>query len=116
MACAQACPGWKLYGSWLTRLELAKQAAAGLAFMHCQSVVHRDFTSYNVLVSDKWEAKLADFNLSRAITDTQIPHSGLLNSPEWSAPERLSGQVRAAVLPPACSFIFKIFFIMADAR
>ncbi len=74
------------------------QAAAAVDYMHSQGVVHRDLTSYNLLVTDKWECKLADFNLSRAITDTQIPHSGQLNSPEWSAPERLSGQVRARTI------------------
>ena len=63
-----------------------------------QKVVHRDLTSYNLLVTDKWECKLADFNLSRAIKETQIPHSGQINSPEWSAPERLSGQVCARSL------------------
>lgn len=65
-----------------------------------QNVVHRDMTSYNLLVTDKWECKLADFNLSRAIKETQIPHSGQLNSPEWSAPECLSGQVTLPTSPP----------------
>lgn len=69
-----------------------------MAYMHSQNIVHRDLTSYNLLVTDKWECKLSDFNLSRAITETQIPHSGQINSPEWSAPERLSGQVRATLL------------------
>ena len=36
MMCVQACPGWKLFNSWTTRLEMAKQAAAGLAYMHSQ--------------------------------------------------------------------------------
>ena len=39
-------------------------------------------------------AQVADFNLSRAMQAESVPHSGLINSPEWAAPERLSGQVR----------------------
>jgi sterile alpha motif and leucine zipper-containing kinase AZK len=93
----QECPGWRLYGSWSIRLELARQAAAAVAYMHAQNIVHRDLTSYNLLVTDKWECKLADFNLSRAINDAYIPHSGQINSPEWSAPERLSGQVASCL-------------------
>ena len=59
-----------------------------------QGVVHRDLTSSNLLVTDKWEAKLADFNLSRAIGASKtVPTSGPINSPLWSAPERLAGQV-----------------------
>lgn len=55
----------------------------------------RDLTSYNLLVTDKWEAKLADFNLSRALREGEAAAqlSQLINSPEWSAPERLAGQM-----------------------
>lgn len=39
-----------------------------------------------------WLGQVADFNLSRGMTEETVPSSGLVNSPEWSAPERLSGQ------------------------
>ena len=55
--------------------------------------MHRDITSYNLLLTEQWECKVADFNLSRAIKENQIPHSGGFNSIEWQAPERLSGKV-----------------------
>jgi serine/threonine protein kinase len=37
--------------------------------------------------------QVADFNLSRRIQQHtgQMTHSGSINSPQWSAPERLSG-------------------------
>ena len=36
---------------------------------------------------------MADFNLSRAMKGMEmVPTSGVINSPEWAAPERLSGQ------------------------
>lgn len=54
----QASPGFRLYGSWSLRLELARQAAAAVEFMHSHNVVHRDLTSNNLLVTDKWEAKV----------------------------------------------------------
>lgn len=55
----QASPGWRLYHDWPRRLELAHQAAAAVEFMHSHNVVHRDLTSNNLLVTDKWEAKVS---------------------------------------------------------
>jgi serine/threonine protein kinase len=45
------------------RLDLALNAAKGLEFLHSlkPSVVHRDIKSPNVLVSEGWIAKIADF-------------------------------------------------------
>ena len=55
----QASPGFRLYSQWSIRLELAHQAAAAVEFMHSHNVVHRDLTSNNLLVTDKWEAKVS---------------------------------------------------------
>ena len=72
--CGQASPGFRLYNQWSIRLELAHQAAAAVEFMHSHNVVHRDLTSNNLLVTDKWEAKVhacaipnADLNLLCAL-------------------------------------------------
>lgn len=91
----RASPGWRLHSSWTTRLALGQHVAAALAWMHSQRVVHRDLTSYNVLITDRFEAKVSDFNLARALhggAGSLLPASGALNSPEWAAPERLAGR------------------------
>lgn len=56
--CSQASPGFRLYKYWQLRLEMAKHAAAAVAFMHANNVIHRDLTSYNLLVTDKFETKV----------------------------------------------------------
>ena len=89
----QSSAGYKLWDDWGTRLKLAQQASAALAFMHERNVLHRDVTSGNILVTENWEAKMADFNLSRAIAKDSVPHSGSINSAQWAAPERLKGEV-----------------------
>ena len=94
MCALQSSAGYKLWNEWLTRLKLAQQAAAALDFMHAHSVLHLDITSHNLLVTETWQAKVADFNLSRAVQRDSVPHSGSLNSPQWSSPERLRGEVR----------------------
>lgn len=95
---AQSSAGFKLWHDWPTRLRLAQQASAALAFMHERNVLHRDVTSHNLLVTENWEAKVADFNLSRAIAKDSVPHSGSINSAQWAAPERLKGEVRPMLL------------------
>ena len=105
---AKASPGWRLYHSWTTRLSIAQQVAAALAWMHSQRVIHRDMKSSNCLIRHDWAAKVADFNLSRVFGDGSlglVQHSGAITSPEWAAPERLSGQSYG---PPSDVFSFGV--------
>ncbi len=81
----QSRPGYKLLCSWRLRLDLAQQAAAALTYTHDHGVVHRDLTSTNLLVTNKWECKLSDFGeirmpclLSKSSEDDPV-HLGSLN-------------------------------------
>lgn len=42
--------GYQFNSDWLTRLEVLRGAAAGLEYMHTHDVIHRDLTSYNLLL------------------------------------------------------------------
>lgn len=77
--------------------------------------MHRDITSYNLLLTEQWECKVADFNLSRAIKENQIPHSGGFNSIEWQAPERLSGKVCPQDISSARRLLLVVRCISANA-
>ncbi|XP_010487652.1 PREDICTED: leucine-rich repeat receptor-like serine/threonine-protein kinase At2g14510 isoform X2 [Camelina sativa] len=55
--------------NWSSRLKIAIESALGIEYLHigCKPpMVHRDVKSTNILLGQQFEAKLADFGLSRS--------------------------------------------------
>jgi len=92
----------QFYTYSVVRLSVAHQIAKGLCHMHQMGFIHRDLTSYNVLLTQgfhehgnrvrPWlKAKVADFGYTRKLKGTKP--SGLSEtrpSLKWQAPEVLS--------------------------
>ncbi|XP_076956576.1 receptor like protein kinase S.2-like [Bidens hawaiensis] len=59
--------------TWAQRIQICLDVAHGLKYLHTsttdkQSVIHRDIKSANILLDDRWMAKIADFGLSLQIS------------------------------------------------
>lgn len=74
-------------------LELAVQAARGLAYAHERGIVHRDVKPHNVLLDGEETAKVTDFGIARSLD----PEHGLtqtgtvLGTSDYIAPEQVQG-------------------------
>ncbi|KAM0940724.1 putative protein kinase RLK-Pelle-LRR-VIII-1 family [Dioscorea sansibarensis] len=62
---------------WKKRLWIALDAARGLSYLHFLAdppIVHRDIKSNNILLDNRLHAKVADFGLSKPMTDDRKGH------------------------------------------
>ncbi|KAF8364921.1 hypothetical protein HHK36_033095 [Tetracentron sinense] len=76
---------------WDKRQKIALGSARGLEYLHegmCPGIIHRDIKATNILLDDKFEAKVADFGLAKFLPDdkTHISTNGK-GTPGYIDPE-----------------------------
>ncbi|XP_074310693.1 wall-associated receptor kinase-like 1 isoform X2 [Silene latifolia] len=60
--------------NWKMRLQVAAESAGAVAYLHSSSsapIYHRDIKSTNILLDEKYRAKVSDFGTSKAISIDQ---------------------------------------------
>jgi serine/threonine protein kinase len=74
-------------------VEIARQAAEGLAFAHARGVVHRDIKPGNIMLNGGGQVKIMDFGLARMrMADYKTTTGMVLGTPRYMSPEQISGQ------------------------
>ncbi|XP_021771626.1 wall-associated receptor kinase-like 5 isoform X2 [Chenopodium quinoa] len=67
-------PVGEIIFTWKMRLNIAFETATAIAYLHSEfstPIYHRDIKSSNILLDDKFGAKLSDFGISRAVSVEQ---------------------------------------------
>ena len=73
-------------------LNIAIQAAEGVAVAHDKSIIHRDIKSANIMISDKGQAMIMDFGLAKSPERTQLTQEGTtLGTIAYMSPEQAQG-------------------------
>ncbi|MCO5608467.1 hypothetical protein L7F22_062677 [Adiantum nelumboides] len=80
--------------SWENRMKIAVGAARGLAFLHDAHVrvIYRDVKAANILLDDKFNAKLSDFGLAKngPVGDDTHVSTRVMGTYGYAAPEYLA--------------------------
>ncbi|KAI5010018.1 hypothetical protein ZWY2020_012155 [Hordeum vulgare] len=72
--------------NWAQRREIIRGVAVGVEFLHGRGFIHRDLKPGNILVSDTWIPKIADFATAKLFIDEQTDLT-LVQTRGYVAPE-----------------------------
>ncbi|KAF7011404.1 hypothetical protein CFC21_025716 [Triticum aestivum] len=78
--------GFRFSLNWGQRLGIIRGIAVGVKFLHGEGFIHRDLKPGNILVSDTWHPKIADFATAKLFIDKQT-NPTLVLTPGYVAPE-----------------------------
>jgi serine/threonine protein kinase len=93
---------------------VAEAAAEGLAAVHAQDVIHRDFKTANIMVDTRGQVKVMDFGIAKELgsESTGISMAGhVLGTPEYMSPEHAQGgrlDFRSDIYALGC-VVFEVF-------
>jgi serine/threonine protein kinase len=94
--------------------DIAAAAAEGLAAVHAQDVIHRDFKTANIMLDSRGQVKVMDFGIAKELgsESTGISMAGqVLGTPEYMSPEHAQGgrlDFRSDIYALGC-VVFEIF-------
>ncbi len=75
-------------------VELVRQIAGAMSYLHMHNLVHQDICPGNILIGDGGEYLLSDFGLSRILYNTIVESEGAspILHPAYASPQLFDGQ------------------------
>jgi serine/threonine protein kinase len=77
--------------SYRRRLDLAVHVACGMSRMHSMGFIHKDIRPDNILVDERYVAKIGDMGIAKVFDESQTQHS-LIGCVPYMPPEFYSGK------------------------
>jgi serine/threonine-protein kinase len=91
-------------------LDIATQIAAGVGHAHKANLIHRDIKPQNVLITHDGCAKVVDFGIARALSESGLTDPDTVwGSPIYFAPEQAAGDP-----PTPASDVYSIGVVMYE--
>ena len=78
--------------SWKWSVNVAMQIASALETAHKNNIVHRDIKPHNILITENGTAKVTDFGIAKAVSNSTITAFGTtIGSVHYFSPEHARG-------------------------
>ncbi len=77
---------------WKWSVQIAKQIASALETAHRNNIIHRDIKPHNIIITEDGVAKVTDFGIAKAVSNSTITAFGTtLGSVHYFSPEHARG-------------------------
>lgn len=78
--------------SWKWAVNIAIQIASALEMAHKNNIIHRDIKPHNIMITEDGVAKVTDFGIAKAVSNSTITAFGItLGSVHYFSPEHARG-------------------------
>lgn len=91
-------------------VSIATQVARGVGHAHQAGFIHRDIKPQNVLITQEGSAKVVDFGIARALSESGLTDSDTV----WGSPIYFSPEQAAGEKPTPASDVYSIGIVMYE--
>ncbi len=83
--------------SWKWSINIAIQIASALELAHKNGIIHRDIKPHNIIITEDGVAKVTDFGIAKAVSNSTITAFGTtIGSVHYFSPEQAKGSLTDA--------------------